>query len=148
MEHRILGYVQALRERGIEPDESLICQVEGYPTIDLEPLKIYLLQSQRPTAIFAANDQIALALYRAAGAVGLRIPHDLAISGFDNLDIASHLDPPLTTIGQPFREIGQTAANILLRCINNETSSLQQVTLAPTLIVRQSCAVEQYQPQS
>lgn len=147
MEHRVLGYTQALRERGIEPDASLICEVEGYPAVDLEPLKVYPTRPQRPTAIFAANDQIASALYRVAGVVGLRIPQDLAIIGFDNLDISPHLDPPLTTIAQPFREIGRTAASILLQRIKGGSSAPQQITLAPSLVVRQSCAARQLQPQ-
>jgi DNA-binding LacI/PurR family transcriptional regulator len=146
MEHRALGYAHALRERGIEPDPSLVCQVAGYPTVDLEPLKAFLADPARPTAVFAANDQIASALYRAAGAVGLNIPHDLAIIGFDNLDLSAHLDPPLTTIAQPFREIGHTAAGILVGRIKGETRNLQQITLATTLTVRQSCLTRQPQP--
>jgi len=147
MEHRALGYEQALRERDIAPDEKLICQVEGYPAVDIEPLKDYLVSPQRPTAVFAANDQIAAALYRAAAVVGLRIPDDLAIIGFDNLDISPHLDPPLTTIAQPFSDIGSTAAGILLRRIRGETSDLQQIALAPSMVLRQSCGIRQPQPQ-
>lgn len=139
MEHRMLGYIQALREQGIQPDDKLICRVEGYPTVDLTPLKTYLSSSQRPTAIFAANDQIAIALYRAAAAVGLRVPEDLAVVGFDNLDISSHLDPPLTTVAQPFMKIGETAVEMLLRRIRGEAGHLQQITLAPELVIRQSC---------
>jgi LacI family transcriptional regulator len=147
MEHRALGYVQALRERGHSPDPALICRVEGYPTVDLEPLTAYLAHPSRPTAIFAANDQIAAALYRAAAAVGLAIPHDLAIVGFDDLDISPHLDPALTTMAQPFHEIGRTAARILLERIQQRSSDLRQITLAPMLRVRRSCATGQPQPQ-
>jgi GntR family transcriptional regulator of arabinose operon len=139
MEHRMLGYIQALREQEIQPDDNLICRVEGYPTVDLTPLKTYLSSSQRPTAIFAANDQIAIALYRAAAAVGLRVPEDLAVVGFDNLDISPHLDPPLTTVAQPFMKIGETAVEMLLRRIRGEAGHLQQITLAPELVIRQSC---------
>ena len=143
MEHRALGYAHALRERGIEPDPALVCEVAGYPTVDLEPIIAYLADPARPTAVLAANDQIAAALYRAAGVIGLNIPNDLAVIGFDNLDLSAHLDPPLTTIAQPFLEIGHTAAELLVRRIKGEISSLQQITLAPTLIVRQSCASRQ-----
>jgi GntR family transcriptional regulator of arabinose operon len=139
MEHRMLGYVQALRERGIQPDNDLICHVKGYPTVDLTPLRTYLSSSQRPTAIFAANDQIAIALYRAASTVGLRVPEDLAVVGFDNLDISPHLDPPLTTVAQPFMKIGETAVELLLRRIHGEAGYLQQITLTPELVIRQSC---------
>jgi len=139
MEHRKLGYLQAMRERGIEPENDLICQVQGYPTIDLTPLRDYLSSENRPTAIFAANDQIAIALYRAAALVGLSIPNDLTVLGFDNLDLTPHLDPPLTTIAQPFSKIGQVAVELLLNRIRGEAGYLQQATLAPELIVRKSC---------
>lgn len=139
MEHRYLGYAQALRERGIEPDPALICHVEGYPTVDLTPLEAYLSASYRPTAIFAANDQIAIALYRAAAAVGLSVPEDLAIIGFDNLDISAHVDPPLTTVAQPFLKIGQVAAEVLIRRVEGDHQYLRQITIAPELVVRESC---------
>ncbi|MDZ4764826.1 MAG: GntR family transcriptional regulator [Chloroflexota bacterium] len=139
MEHRYLGYVQALRERDIELDEALICTVEGYPTVDLTSLREFLDQPERPTAIFAANDQIAMALYRAAAAQGLRIPDDLSVVGFDNLDVAQQLDPPLTTIAQPFAAIGAKAAEILLRRIDGESGEREQIALPTQMIARGSC---------
>jgi DNA-binding LacI/PurR family transcriptional regulator len=139
MEHRHLGYQQALRERGITPDEALVCHVEGYPTIDLTPLREYLTRPTRPTAVFAANDQIAIALYRAAASVGLNVPRDLAVVGFDNLDISEQLDPPLTTIAQQFQEIGRKAAEVLLMRIGGDRRQAIQMTLSPDLIVRGSC---------
>jgi GntR family transcriptional regulator of arabinose operon len=138
MEHRHVGYLQALRERGIQQDASLVCYVEGYPTVDLTPLRAYLSSPNRPNAVLAANDQIAIALYRAAAAIGLSVPDDLAIVGFDNLDISEHLDPPLTTIAQPFLKIGQTAAELLIKRIQGDTQYLRQITIAPDLIVRAS----------
>lgn len=145
MEHRYLGYSQALAERGVELDDRLICRVEGYPMIDLTPLRDYLSGSDRPTAVFAANDQIAIALYRAAASVGLSIPDDLSILGFDNLDVTSHLEPPLTTLAQPFLRIGQTAAQLLLRRIAGENGYFDQITLPAELMVRNSCRV--YEPE-
>ncbi len=138
MEHRLMGYIQALRERSIEPDERLICHVEGYPTVNRTPLMTYL-NEVRPTAIFAANDQLAIALYRAAAAVGLRIPEDLSIVGFDNLDMSPHLDPPLTTVAQQFLLIGRQAAQVLLSRIQGEATAPQQFTVSPDLVIRESC---------
>lgn len=140
MEHRELGYRQALNERGLAVEPELMATVEGYPTVDLTSLRAYLSGDQRPTAVFAANDQIAIALYRAAQAVGLKIPGDLSIVGFDNLDIVDRLEPPLTTIAQPFTLIGQTAAQLLLRRIGGERTPFQHLTIPPTLIVRGSSA--------
>jgi DNA-binding LacI/PurR family transcriptional regulator len=138
MEHRHIGYQHALRERGITPDPADVCYVEGYPTIDLTPLKEFLQHRDRPTAVFAANDQIAIALYRAAAAVGLSVPNDLSVVGFDNLDVAEQLMPRLTTVAQPFMRIGQAAAEILLQRVAGDTSP-QQLTLPPQLIARESC---------
>lgn len=139
MDHRLLGYVTALRERGIDADEGLICRVEGYPTVNHASLIAYLSSPERPTAVFAANDQIAIALYRAAAKVGLRIPEDLSVIGFDNLDLSHHLDPPLTTVAQQFLMIGRQAADMLLRRIRGEAVPLQQTTISPELIIRESC---------
>lgn len=146
MEHRHVGYLQALRERGIQPDGSLVCYVEGYPTVDLTPLRAYLSSPNRPSAVLAANDQIAIALYRAAAAIGLSVPDDLSIIGFDNLDISEHLDPPLTTIAQPFLKIGQTAAEMLIQRIEGDSQYLRQVTIPPDLIVRASTHLPQREP--
>jgi len=139
MEHRYLAYAQALLERGIPVDEALVCRVEGYPLIDLSPLCEYLSSPGRPTAVFAANDQIAIALYRAAAIVGLAIPKDLSILGFDNLDVSDHLDPPLTTLAQPFVAIGQEAAKILIRRVKGDGGALEQISLPPELVIRSSC---------
>ncbi len=139
MEHRQLGYYQAMRERGIEVDDNLICRVEGYPTINREPFVKWLSSPNRPSAVFAANDQIAIALYRAAATVGLQIPRDLSVIGFDNLDLTAHLDPPLTTVAQPFLEIGQQVANVLLSRIGGEKTQQHHITLSPELIYRDSC---------
>lgn len=139
MEHRLLGYHQAMHERGIGVDENMICRVEGYPTVNREPLIEWLSSPDRPTAVFAANDQIAIALYRAASDVGLKIPNDLSVIGFDNLDLSAHLDPPLTTLAQPFLEIGRQVAHVLLSRIHGESAPIRHITLPPELIIRDSC---------
>jgi LacI family transcriptional regulator len=132
MEHRFLGYRQAVAERGLELDERLISRVEGYPMVDRTPLHEYLSGPDRPTAVFAANDQIAIAVYRAATSLGLANPYDLSVLGFDDLDVSAHLDPPLTTIAQPFLKIGRTAAELLLRRINGEQGNIEQYALQAT----------------
>jgi GntR family transcriptional regulator of arabinose operon len=140
MDHRFLGYQQAMRERGIPVDINLVCRVEGYPTVSREPLISYLTGDKRPTAVFAANDQIAIAIYRAAATVGLRIPQDLSVVGFDDLDMSIHLDPPLTTVAQQFTVLGQQSAQVLLSRIRGEVRPLQQITISPELVIRESCA--------
>lgn len=137
--HRFAGYQQALQEADIFPQNDLEWVVEGYPEIDQNSLMNHLKQPNRPTAIFAANDQLAIAIQRAAQAINLLIPKDLALVGFDNLDISANLDVPLTTISQPAFEMGQTAWELLSFRFLSETRYPQQRLLPVQLIVRRSC---------
>ena len=146
MEHRFLGYSQALAERGLPLEERLICRVEGYPVIDQAPMEAFLSGSDRPTAVFAANDRIAIALYRAAAKVGLSVPDDLSVLGFDDLDVSAHLEPPLTTMAQPFLKIGRAAAELLLRRINGDQGNFEQIALEATFAVRESCRAPKREP--
>jgi DNA-binding LacI/PurR family transcriptional regulator len=139
IDHRLLGYQQALRERDIPVDPGLTFHVESYPTVDVSSLAAYLRRPNRPTAVMAANDQIAIALYRAAMMAGLRVPQDLSIVGFDDLDISSRLEPPLTTLAQPFKQIGETAVQLLHRRIN-AGGAAQHITLSSQLMIRGSVA--------
>ena len=113
--------------------------MEGYPTVDLDSLRQFLTDHSDLTAIFAANDQIALAVYQAARKIGMRIPHDLALVGFDNLDFTMHLDVPLTTVEQVAFEIGRRAVETLLARIQDPSGPWQQVIVPTRLMVRRSC---------
>jgi len=139
MEHRRLGYRQALQEAGLLPDPDREWEVEGYPEIDLEVLVARLRSSDRPEAIFAGNDQLALAIQRVARSLGLSIPRDLALVGFDNLEISAQLEVPLTTIAQPAFEMGRTAGELVICKITGQNTCIQQHILPTELIVRQSC---------
>lgn len=139
MEQRRAGYRQALVESAIPLDPSLEWEVEGYPEIDSTALEERLRQAGRPSAIFAANDQLALAVQRAARSIGLVIPRDLALVGYDDLEISSHLDIPLTTIAQPAHEIGCVAWNILYAKISKTSGGIQRQILPVKLMVRGSC---------
>jgi GntR family transcriptional regulator, arabinose operon transcriptional repressor len=149
MEHRRAGYRQALQEAGIDLDPGLEWEVEGYPDIDINALAAHLTQPQRPTAIFAANDQLALAAQRAARSLKMSIPDDLALVGFDNLEISAQLDVPLTTIVQPAFEMGKTAGEIVISKIKGQSNCVEQRILPTKLVVRQSCgAARNTQPEA
>lgn len=139
LEHRAAGYRQALTEMGLPYDPDLVCVVEGYPSIDLGPLCHFLDRRTGVSAVFAVNDQIALAVYKAARQLGIRIPEDLALVGFDNLDFTMHLDVPLTTVEQPAFELGQQAVRALIQRIENPATEPQRIILPTRLIVRRSC---------
>jgi DNA-binding LacI/PurR family transcriptional regulator len=137
MAHRAAAYIQAMSESGLETDPGLICEVESYPEVDTEALRALI--HQKPEAIFAANDQIALAIYRLARSMEVRVPHDLALVGFDDLDIAAHLDVPLTTVAQPAFEIGRAAVEALDHRIQQPGADWQRIILPTRLVVRESC---------
>jgi GntR family transcriptional regulator of arabinose operon len=142
MEHRRLGYRHALVEAGIEPDPDLEWEVIGYPEVDHEALKDYFLQPERPTAIFTANDQLALTAQRVAHSLNIQIPDDLALVGFDNLDISAHLDIPLTTVAQRPFDMGCAAGELILCQIRERTGCTQRRILPVHLILRRSCGVK------
>ena len=140
-QNRLAGYRDVLIEHGLPVDEALIRPGDwgvdsGYRTTqDLLALK------QRPTAIFAANDIMALGAIYAIQEAGLRVPDDVALVGYDDRDFAAWIRPNLTTIRMPSYEMGQAAARLLLEQIAGE--ELEDTTQIPgKLIVRQSCGAE------
>jgi LacI family transcriptional regulator len=132
------GYRSALQAAGIEADPALI-RVGGYQVDTAEDAARQLLESKsRPTAIFAANDVTAIATISVARALGLSVPDDLSVIGFDNVPESALSEPPLTTIEQPIQQMGFDAAQILLRLIDEQP--VPEHTMLPTrLVVRGSC---------
>ena len=92
----------------------------------------------RPTAIFAGNDQHALGVYEAARQRALRIPQDLSVVGFDDLRVARWLSPPLTTVRQPLAEMGRAAAQMLGELIEGRPLHSRRVELSTELVTRES----------
>jgi DNA-binding LacI/PurR family transcriptional regulator len=136
---RIAGYRAALDSAHLPIDPQLECagdfkEVNGYTaTRDL------LALPEPPTAIFAGNDRQAAGVYRALREVGMIVPGDISVIGFDNLPFTELLSPPLTTIHAPRLELGRTAAAMLLRLINGEPIEMPRVVLPTQFIERQSC---------
>ncbi|MER7250457.1 LacI family DNA-binding transcriptional regulator [Kribbella sp. NPDC000426] len=94
----------------------------------------------RPTAIFAGSDEVALGILEAARARGLRVPEDLSLVGFDDTEVARLASPPLTTVRQPLREMGAVALRTAMQLAAGEQVASHHVELATTLIVRGSAA--------
>lgn len=136
--YRLQAFRQVLEENGLDFDEQLVLQTD-YSLEDGKRAALELLSSpHRPTAIFACFDFLAIGVYQAAKALGLHIPNDLSVVGFDNTILASIVDPPLTTIAQPIDEMGRQVMDLLVREIEGEKSTKQRVILPPELIVRDS----------
>jgi DNA-binding LacI/PurR family transcriptional regulator len=145
---RYHGYLEAMREHGLKADERLIVgraddgdQWPGYSTESMgyEGMKRLLSLRKRPTAVFARNDFTAVGAMSAAKEAGLRIPQDLALVGYDDVPLAAHTTPPLTTVRQPTREQGRIAAEALVRRIESaETPAREERVMPCELIVRAS----------
>lgn len=142
MEHRELGYRQALVEAGLVANPDDTWSIECYPTMDMTPLVPILSAAQRPTAILAASDRLALALYKLCRTLRLHIPEDLAIVGFGDFGISAHLDPALTSVALPTFEIGRKAAEVVMGRIDGSIGGPQQHMLPTNLIVRASCGTK------
>jgi len=133
------GYRAALAAAGIAVDPLLI-RVGGYePDMSRDAARQLLVLDDRPTAIFAANDLSAIETVQVAHSLGLVIPGDLSVIGFDNIPESALIDTPLTTIDQSIHEMGRQAVELLIDLIDGNTDRPRQVTLPTRLVVRQSC---------
>jgi LacI family transcriptional regulator len=132
------GYRQALAAAGVPVDERLVDVGDYDPDVSAASAGRLLTLPDRPTAVFAANDISAIATVRTAADLGLRVPDDLSVVGFDDVPESVLCTPPLTTVHQPIREMGLTAIELLIRLIRGETADSPHVTLATSLVVRQS----------
>jgi GntR family transcriptional regulator, arabinose operon transcriptional repressor len=137
---RFDGYRRALETYGLPYDESLVVQLPWAEAPDaLSQYEWFLARPNRPSAIFAVNDDIALKLMQAAQGRRISVPQDLAIVGFDDLSVAAHLSPPLTTVAQPRMDVGLRAGNLLINRIEGHSGPKKQIELPTSLIVRASC---------
>ncbi len=135
---RMAGFQAAMVEQGLALDPSLVVEGELTHRSGYQQTQRLLALADPPTAIVAGNDLMALGAMRAAQEIGLRVGADIAIAGFDNIPMAEHAHPPLTTVDQPIYTIGRMLSAMLIRIIRQEEVGEQQVLLQPSLVVRQS----------
>ncbi|MBN2123260.1 MAG: LacI family DNA-binding transcriptional regulator [Deltaproteobacteria bacterium] len=136
---RLIGYRVALKDHDISFDPSLV--IEKSPTLeDGKQAMVQLLSlPERPTAVFAASDMLALGAMAGAKERGLRIPDDISVAGFDDIDFAAYWDPPLTTVRVPASEMGEIAVTSLIKMIEGGAGVREQVSLDTQLVIRDSC---------
>lgn len=139
-EARRRGYYAALAGARILPDPEL--EVDG----DFEIAggvrageQLFDLRDP-PTAVFAFNDNLAIGVIQAARSRGLRVPEDVSVVGFDDLEFSTIVTPPLTTVRQPLAEMGRTAVSMLVRLLEHQRFETLQVQLGTRLVVRESTA--------
>jgi LacI family transcriptional regulator len=140
---RLQGYITAHQRFGAIIDPALITSTTWEIDGGYEAARQLLSLADRPTAIFATNDMLAAGTIYAAQDVGLEVPTDLAVVGYDDQPIASFFRPKLTTITYPCYEMGRQAAGIVLRRIAREQGDVEEIALKGQLIVRESCGVTQ-----
>ncbi|OGV68042.1 MAG: hypothetical protein A2283_10520 [Lentisphaerae bacterium RIFOXYA12_FULL_48_11] len=137
---RRIGFEKAIAEFG----QGATCRtIEAVDFQNVEKdITELLLSKPRPTAVFGANDHTAKEIYQVAARLGLRIPQDLSVVGFADLNFAAWMFPPLTTVRQDPYGIGEAAANLVLaRCRGKVNSAKQEtIRLTPELVIRESTA--------
>ncbi|NGO09089.1 LacI family transcriptional regulator [Streptomyces sp. HC44] len=137
---RLDGYRSAMQAAGLPVDPELVVHAELTREDGCEAASSLLALSERPTAIFTANDLQALGVYQAAREAGLRIPDDLSVVGFDDLPVVAWVDPPLTTVHQPLTEMAVAATELALTLGRGEEAPQAGLEIATTLTVRGSTA--------
>jgi LacI family transcriptional regulator len=138
------GFERALIEAGIPLDETQVIEIHqsSYDTDEWREVIDYVLaQPDRPTAVVAFNDEVALEVYAACRACGLHIPADLSVTGCDDTLLARYAEPPLTSVCIPAYDLGRQAMKYLMLCIDGEDLPTAPIPrLAVELVIRESCA--------
>jgi LacI family repressor for deo operon, udp, cdd, tsx, nupC, and nupG len=137
--NRLEGYKFALEKHQIEYQKDLVEGGDFRIKGGYQAMKKFLELPEPPTAIFAANDLLALGGIQAIQKKKYHIPEDFCIIGFDDIRLASFVYPPLTTIRQPMLEMGALAVKMLLRIIEEGEFNQRKIVLKPELIIRESC---------
>jgi len=137
---RYKGYCGSLEAHGIKVDPSLVCWAKDfYEEYGYEAAAKLLTLEDRPTAIFAASDLLAVGAYSAIKDAGLRMPEDVAVVGCADIPAAASLSPSLTTVRVSYYDLGVQSTKLLLDIISNTVQPPAKVTIEHSLIVRESC---------
>lgn len=137
--YRLSGIRSKVEELGMSYDDLDIVEGDLTQRSGYEWANKLLDRSIPPTAIVACNDLMAFGAMSAAQERGLVVGKDLSITGFDNIPMAEHSHPPLTTVDQPIYKIGSIVCEMLIKHIRGEAQEVEQVLLTPSLVIRQSC---------
>jgi LacI family transcriptional regulator len=132
------GFRDAMAAAGVPVDPDMV-RVGNYQMDDADPAaRLMLGHPDPPTAVFAANDTMAIATTRVAASLGRRVPDDISVVGFDNIPESALSQPPLTTVEQPIQRMGYEAVRMLIALIAGQPVDHPHLTLPTRLVVRQS----------
>jgi LacI family transcriptional regulator len=136
LRERRQGYILALKEHGIA--ETLFADCAPKKEKAFEAATLLLSQHPQLTAVFGCNDEMALAAMRAAQALGRQVPQELSVIGFDDIDLAQHVTPPLTTMHVDKVAMGRMAVQLLINRIEFPEAEPVTLVIHPRLIERES----------
>ena len=140
VKQRFAGYRAALSSCNLPFDAELAIEREEPSLLEGKAAMAKLLGlADPPSAVFAASDVLALGALAAINDQKLRVPEDISLAGFDDIDFAAYCDPPLTTVRVPAREMGRLAVRVLVELIGDATSKARRYCLDTDLVVRKSC---------
>lgn len=139
-QERNRGYADALAAAGIPPDPALVMAGDWSATSGHAALNELLTRAPDLSAVVAQNDRMAVGILRAARELGLQVPDNLSVIGFDDMPLASYFDPPLTTMRQDTFAIGQACACLLMESLSQPDAGPRQIRLEASLVVRQTTA--------
>lgn len=136
---RLLGYRDGLRKAGIPFDPTLV--LSGDYTIEsgVRAGQIIVERGIRPTAVFCTSDEMAIGLMRTLLSAGIRVPQDISVAGFDDIDFAAVAEPSLTTVRQPRQQLGRAAATALIALLQDRGTPFR-IRLETELVIRDSVA--------
>src|SRR5579862_9339916 len=128
---RLAGYRDALIDAGIEPRAEWLIELDSldYDAGERAAAQLAALGDARPTAAFAVSDTLAIGVMNGFRGAGFAVPDDVAVVGFDDIAVAAHVDPPLTTVSQPMQLLGETAADLLLKRLRDPRAEVPGVLL-------------------
>ena len=135
---RLEGYLTAMERAGLSIPEGYRITGDFEFNGGFEAMQKLLAQEQRPHAVFIGNDAMAFGAYQALYQAGLSVPQDMAIIGYDDIELARYMTPPLTTIHQPKDELGELAIDVLIHRMAQPTLQQQRLQLTPVLMERGS----------
>ncbi|MDD5645123.1 MAG: LacI family DNA-binding transcriptional regulator [bacterium] len=138
---RFAGYMKALKKNGIKSDKSLFRTGDFTEKGGYLAAQELLADKNNITAVFCADDEMAVGALQAVKDKGLNCPKDISIIGFDDIRLSRYVDPPLTTVRQPIYEIGKVAAQMLVHIVEGKIQTPVSKVLQTELIERDSCAI-------
>ncbi len=139
-QYRLAGYKQAMAQAGLKVQRNWVIRTDNFYAQAYQATQKWLAlpAAQRPTAIVALTDLMAMGAMNAISDAGLQVGRDIAVAGFDDAPITDYLRPPLTSLRQPIAEIGERVVTMLIELVNGQQPQPAQVLFKPRLIIRAS----------